>query len=203
MYESKSGAKTLIWSIIMSSPGPLVVGLSLLSGRSATQIADFLRRTAEFLAIVMSAVTFMLISKDKEKDEDRRKKLESRSNLFVGAMMCLAGIVMAVLAIFVDHEDKGNVIPSLIIAVLSAGGNSIFWHRYTHLKNAKQNVIFATQARLYRAKTLIDSGVIVALTSVIIAPDALFSIILDIGGSVLIAAYLIYSGIYTVKERNN
>lgn len=203
MYESKSGAKTLIWSIIMSSPGPLVVGLSLLAGRSATQIADFLRRSAEFLAIVMSGVTFMLISKDKEKDEDRRKRLESRSSLFVGAMMCLAGVVMAVLAIFVDHEDKGNVIPSLVIAVLSAGGNSIFWQRYTHLKKAKQNVIFATQARLYRAKTLIDSGVIIALTSVIVVPDTLFSTILDIGGSVAIAAYLIYSGIYTIKDRNN
>ena len=53
MLEKKSGAKTLLWSVIMSSPGPLVVGLGLLAGSSATQIADFVRRSAELLAIIM------------------------------------------------------------------------------------------------------------------------------------------------------
>ena len=47
MANKKSGEKTLLWSVIMSSPGPLVVGLGLLSGRSSTQIADFVRRSAE------------------------------------------------------------------------------------------------------------------------------------------------------------
>ena len=56
MNDRKSGAKTLLWSIIMSSPGPLVVGLGLLAGRSSTQIADFVRRSAELLAIIMSFV---------------------------------------------------------------------------------------------------------------------------------------------------
>ena len=40
MSEKKSGAKTLLWSIIMSSPGPLVVGLGLIAGKSSTQIED-------------------------------------------------------------------------------------------------------------------------------------------------------------------
>ena len=58
MNDKKSGAKTLFWSIIMSSPGPLVVGLGLLAGRSSTQIADFVRRSAELLAIIMSFVVY-------------------------------------------------------------------------------------------------------------------------------------------------
>ena len=44
MSNKKSGERTLLLSVLMSSPGPLVVGLGLLSGRSSTQIADFVRR---------------------------------------------------------------------------------------------------------------------------------------------------------------
>ena len=58
MSNKKSGARTLLWSVLMSSPGPLVVGLGLLSGRSSTQIADFVRRSAELLAIIMSFIVF-------------------------------------------------------------------------------------------------------------------------------------------------
>ena len=63
MSEKKTGAKTLLWSIIMSSPGPLVVGLGLLAGRSSTQIADFVRRSAELLAIIMSFVIYTTVTK--------------------------------------------------------------------------------------------------------------------------------------------
>ena len=45
MNQKQSGSRTLMWSVIMSSPGPLVVGLGLLAGRSSTQIADFFRRS--------------------------------------------------------------------------------------------------------------------------------------------------------------
>ena len=41
MKKGKSESRTLLWSVIMSSPGPLVVGLGLIAGRSSTQLADF------------------------------------------------------------------------------------------------------------------------------------------------------------------
>ena len=41
--NTKSGTKTLLLSVLMSAPGPLVVGLGLLAVRSSTQIADFVR----------------------------------------------------------------------------------------------------------------------------------------------------------------
>ena len=50
----KSGTKTLLWSVIMSAPGPLIIGLGLMVGRSSTQIADFVRRSSELLAIIMA-----------------------------------------------------------------------------------------------------------------------------------------------------
>ena len=82
----------------MSSPGPLVVGLGLLAGRSSTQIADFVRRSSELLAIIMSFVIYKITNKNENFDENKKALLERRSNLFVGAMMCLGGAFMLILA---------------------------------------------------------------------------------------------------------
>ena len=62
--KNKSGKKTLLLSVIMSSPGPLVVGLGLLIGQSSTQLADFIRRSIELLAIILSFVVYCITTKD-------------------------------------------------------------------------------------------------------------------------------------------
>ena len=200
MSEKKSGAKTLLWSIIMSSPGPLVVGLGLLAGQSSTQIADFVRRSAELLAIIMSFVVYTTVMKSGTCDEEKKKGLERKSNIFVGSMMCLAGAIMIVLALTISNNDKGNVIPGLAIAVLGVIANSIFWVRYTKLNKAEPNAILAVQSRLYRAKTLVDSSVTIALLSVLLLPKSPVSYWLDLIGSIIVAIYLIWCGIRTIYE---
>ena len=203
MQEKKSGAKTLLWSVIMSSPGPLVVGLGLLAGSSSTQIADFVRRSAELLAIIMSFVVYSLLAKGGISSSVDKQKLESRSNMFVGAMMCLAGTIMAVLAFTMNQDDKGNVVPGLAIAVLGVIANSIFWNKYTQLNQANPDVILAVQARLYRAKTLVDTSVTIALLSVLIAPQSMVSHWLDRIGSLIVAIYLVWCGLKTICEARN
>lgn len=42
--NKKSGKRTLLLSVLMSAPGPLIIGLGLTVGRSTTQLADFLDR---------------------------------------------------------------------------------------------------------------------------------------------------------------
>ena len=200
MSEKKSGAKTLLMSVIMSAPGPLVVGLGLLSGRSSTQIADFVRRSAELLAIIMSFVIYKLTTKGDVCDENKKKKLEKGSNIFVGAMMCVGGALMVLLTLMSDNEDKGNVIPGLAIAVMGVIANSLFWRKYTLLNKAEPNAILMVQARLYRAKTLVDSCVTVALLSVLIAPETAVSYWLDFAGSLIVAVYLIWCGVRTIYE---
>ena len=203
MQEKKSGSKTLLWSVIMSSPGPLVVGLGLLAGSSSTQIADFVRRSAELLAIIMSFVVYSLLAKGGISSSVDKQKLESRSNMFVGAMMCLAGTIMAVLAFTMNQDDKGNVIPGLVIAVLGVIANSIFWSRYTRLNQTNPDAILAVQARLYRAKTLVDISVTIALLSVLIAPRSMVSHWLDLVGSLVVAVYLVWCGIKTIHEERH
>ncbi|MBR5825497.1 MAG: cation transporter [Clostridia bacterium] len=200
MSEKKSGTKTLLMSVVMSSPGPLVVGLGLLSGRSSTQIADFVRRSAELLAIIMSFVIYKLTTKGNVCDENKKKKLEKGSNIFVGAMMCLGGALMVLLTLMSDNEDKGNVIPGLAIAVMGVIANSLFWRKYTLLNKTEPNAILMVQARLYRAKTLVDSCVTVALLSVLIAPETAVSYWLDFAGSLIVATYLVWCGVRTIYE---
>ena len=200
MSNKKSGVRTLLWSVIMSSPGPLVVGLGLLSGRSSTQIADFVRRSAELLAIIMSFVIYKLTTKDDVCDEEKKQKLERGSNVFVGAMMCVGGTFMIILALLSDSADKGNVIPGLCIAIMGVIANSIFWRKYTHLNKVEPNTILMVQSRLYRAKTMVDGCVTIALLSVVIAPATQISYWLDFVGSLIVAAYLIWCGVRTIYE---
>ena len=200
MSNQKSGSRTLLWSVIMSSPGPLVVGLGLLAGRSSTQIADFVRRSAELLAIIASFVVYRITTKDGICDEHRKAKLERISNAFVGAMMCIGGSLMLVLAWASEEADKGNVIPGLAIAVMGVIANTIFWRKYTRLHKAEPNAILLVQSRLYRAKSLVDGCVTIALLSVAIAPASPISFWLDFLGSVIVAIYLIWCGIRTIWE---
>ena len=44
----------------MSAPGPLIIGLGLISSHSLTQLADFVRRFSELLAIILAYIVFQL-----------------------------------------------------------------------------------------------------------------------------------------------
>ena len=201
MNNQKSGSRTLLMSVLMSAPGPLVVGLGLLSGRSATQIADFFRRSSELLAIIMAYAVYRITGGMDAGDSSRKARLERLSNLFVGAMMCLGGTIMLALTFFSETEDKGNVIPGLVIALLGVIANTLFWRKYTRLNRQLPNAILAVQARLYRAKSLVDGCVTIALLSVVLAPHSPVSLWLDFIGSIIVALYLIHCGIQTIWER--
>ncbi len=198
--DNRSGSRTLLLSVLMSAPGPLVVGLGLLAGRSSTQIADFVRRSAELLAIIMSFAVYRITTGSGGCDEVRRAKLERRANGFVGAMMCLGGAVMVVLALASEAVDKGNVIPGLSIAVMGVIANTAFWIKYTRLNRKEPNAILKVQSRLYRAKSLVDGCVTAALLSVAVAPASPVSYWLDFAGSLIVAVYLIFCGVQTVRE---
>ena len=198
MSNVKSGSRTLLMSVLMSAPGPLVVGLGLLAGRSSTQMADFFRRSSELLAIIMAFVTYRMTTASP--DAARKARIERLSNLFVGAMMCLGGSLMVLLTFLSGSEDKGNVVPALCISGLGMVANSAFWVKYTRLDRKEPNAILRVQSRLYRAKALVDTCVTGALLSVLIAPESAVSYWLDFLGSLVVAIYLIYCGIRTVVE---
>ncbi len=196
----KSGSRTLLVSVLMSAPGPLVMGLGLLVGRSSTQLADFFRRSAELLAIIVSFVVFRRTHREGFSDPDLRVQMERRSNYFVGWMMCLSGSFMVALALFGGSEDKGNVVAGLAIAGMGAIANTIFWIRYTVLSKRSDSAILAVQSRLYRAKSLVDICVTTVLVVVMLMPGTPLARWLDLAGSLVVALYLVWCGIRTVLE---
>ena len=72
--------------------------------------------------------------------------------------------------------------------------------KYAKLNKAEPNPIIAVQATLYRAKSLVDWCVSIALLSVVLMPASAVSHWLDFIGSLIVAAYLVYCGIKTVME---
>lgn len=199
--KQNSGQKTLLTSVVMSTPGPLVVGIGLALGKSSTQLADFIRRTAELIAIIVSWVIYRATNNVADVDTQRKERLERIANLCVGAAMCLSGAAMLLIAVLSDHGEKGNVIPGLVIALLGVLTNTWFWLRYRRLDREGPNAILAVQSRLYRAKALVDACVTIALVTVAIAPASTAALYMDIAGSVVVAVYLLINGIMTISGK--
>ncbi|HHV58943.1 MAG TPA: cation transporter [Clostridiaceae bacterium] len=199
--KTKSGENTLLASVLLSSPGPAVLGVGLMLGKSSTQLADFIRRTAELAAIIISWYIFRATNKDDEENAIKKAKLEGIANYCVGLAMCLSGIVMILIALLSGHAEKGNVILGLVIAILGATTNSWFWFRYRRLDKAGPNAILAVQSKLYRAKSLVDICVCAALASILILPGSVVSYYMDIAGSVVVAMYLLISGAIILFRR--
>ena len=200
----KSGKKTLLWSVLMSSAGPIVVGAGLIVGQSSTQLADFIRRSAELLGIILSFIIYCITTEDNHVNEEKKKKLEKASNIFVSITMILSGVIMMILAVTLRNEEKGNVVPGLLIAILGATANLFFWIRYTKLGKKENNNILKIQSKLYRAKTFVDTSVTIALLAMLISKNPVVSNYFDLIGTCIVSLYLIYTGISSlIKEIKN
>ena len=199
--NEKSGFKTLLLSVLLSSPGPLVLGIGLTIGRSTTQISDFTRRSAELLAIIASFVVYVITNKDGF-DKTRKSEIERKSNIFVGVIMCISGLSMIILAFASDNSNKGNVVPAFVIALSGVIANSLFWRKYSKLYKEFGNAILGVQARLYGAKSLVDICVTLTLLVVALFPKSKTACYFDIAGSVLVSLYMLRSGIKTIRENN-
>ncbi len=195
--QSARREKTLLTSLLLSLPGPLVTGIALVNSHSTTQLADFLRRGVELVALVLSWWVFRQLQRDAALDDDGRARLERIAGLGVaGAMLC-SGIVMLVVAAtrLTAYQAGGKVIAGLVIAALGLLTNGWFWRRYAVLAREQFSAVMAAQQKLYRAKTVIDLCVAAALAAVAIAPAHPATRYVDILGSVVVAGYLLWNGL--------
>ena len=197
----KDCAKTMLLSVILGVPCPIIVGLGLFFGHSSTQIADFFRLSTELVGIILAYVIYVVTNKEGACDEERRARLEKLSNIFVGAVMCIGGTIMLIVCLTSAHTDKGNVIPGLLISMAGAVANIIFFRRYVCLNRRLNNDIVAMQARMYGAKSVVNCCVALALLSVVLFPASAFSFYFDIVGSAVVALYVILCGSKTLFEK--
>lgn len=195
--QAASREKTLLIALLLSAPGPLFTGYAMLTSHSTTQLADFIRRGVELVALFLSWWVFRQLQRRAAQSEADRSRLERTAGLSVaGAMICsgvvMLGVAVSRLSVF---EPGGKVIFGLVIAVLGLLANTWFWRRYTVLTREQYSAVIAAQMGLYRAKASVDLCVVAALAAVAAAPSHPATRYVDIFGSVMVAGYLLWSGL--------
>lgn len=180
----------------------MFTGFALISSQSTTQLADFIRRGVELVALFLSWWVFHQIQRNLELKEPDRARLERTAQLSVAGAMCCSGLVLLIVAIsrLTAFEPGGRVILGLVIAVLGLLTNGWFWWRYTNLTKEQYSAVIAAQQQLYRAKASVDLCVVVALSAVVVAPAHPVTRYVDIFGSVMVAGYLLWSGLRMAKS---
>lgn len=199
--QSSSREKTLRTALLLSAPGPLVTGYAVITSQSTTQLADFLRRGVELVAIFISWWVFRQLLQAAEMDEARQARLERAAGLSTALAMVCSGVVLIIVALsrLSVFEPGGSVTLGLTIAILGAVTNGWFWWRYRAMTREQYSSVIAGQMQLYRAKTSVDLVVVAALASVAIAPAHVVTRYVDLLGSVIVSLYLLWSGVRTAQ----
>jgi len=200
--QSASRQKTLLVALLLSMWAPLTTGIAVLMSTSTTQLADFIRRTVELVALFVSWWVFRYIARNETLTPVNKAAMEKISGLCVAAAIGISAIVMLVLTIsrIGVIEPGGNVYPGLIIASLGVMVNTWFWRRYARLNREQHNSIINAQRQLYQAKAMVDLLVIAALGAVAIAPGHYLTYYIDYLGSFALVAYLLWNAIRTAKQ---
>ncbi len=200
--QSASREKTLLVALLLSMWAPLATGIAVIMSTSTTQLADFIRRSAELVALFVSWWVFRYIARNKSLGEEQKANMEKISCLFVSAALGVSAIVMLVLALsrIGSFQPGGNVYPGLIIATLGFFTNTWFWRRYAKLNTERYSAIIDASRQLYCAKTIVDLCVIVALAFVATIPTHPATSYIDTLGSVVLVFYLVWSSAKTARQ---
>jgi len=200
--NSPKGEKTLFASLLLSAPAPVVTGISVVLSFSATQIADFFRRTTELAAIAVAWWVYRKLQRSVGLNEDEQERMERLSERFTGCTMIFSGVVLFIITIIrmYSYQPGGNVTMGLVIAALGVLVNTWFWLRYRAMNREKYDAVIAVQQKLYRAKSLADVCVVIALSTVAIVPGHPVTWYADIFGSLIITCYLLWNGFRTVQR---
>ena len=195
--RSRSSERTLLSALLLSAPGPALISYAAMTSGSATQLADFLRRSAELVATFVSWMVYRKLRKDQIEDIHEIERLERLSSTTVAIAMSLSG--MALLAVGIgrlfSHEIGRKPVMGLIIALLGALVNTWFWRKYRSMNHQDPDPVIGAQQRLYRGKAVVDLTVVTALAAVTLAPAHSLTRYLDAGGSMAVAGYLLYMGV--------
>jgi len=194
--STREQEKILRAAWMVSLLAPLTTGLAHYVGRSTVLLADFLRRSNEFLALVLAWIVFLKVCQaEKDGQEDKVIRLEKLSSSFMALVMFISGGVVFYSAVnqFLTPEPPGWLIPGMVI---NGGGllvNGYFWYKNYQLNQKTDNVLMANQWRFYQAKTLMD---LVVLTSLLITNFQLLgelSWLSDPLGSIIVAVFMWFS----------
>ncbi len=189
--------RTLLLSLLLSMWAPLVTGIAVFTSRSSTQLADFIRRTIELVALFISWSVYRHLSR-RDFSPKRREQYQRLAAMGVAIALACSAVAMFAVAIARlrgSYQPGGNVYLGLFVVLLGAITNGWFWRRYTALNQGRDDKIIGAQGHLYRAKTFVDLCVLVALLAVAFFSTSPVTRYVDLAGTFLVASYLLWSSV--------
>ena len=188
-------------ALLLSLWGPFATAIAVALSQSTTQLADFVRRSVELVALAISWAVFRHLRRTSGLTPARAARLERVASLAVASALTVSGVVMLVLVStrVRTFVPGGDVRLGLAIAVLGLVVNAVFWRRYAGMERERPNTLIDAQRRLYRAKVAVDACVIAALATVLLAPEHPAVRWVDLGGSLAVAVYLMVSAQRTLR----
>jgi divalent metal cation (Fe/Co/Zn/Cd) transporter len=186
--------RTLLVALLLSAWAPLATGVAVALSHSTTQLADFVRRTVELVAIAVAWGVFRHLRR-RDPGPGERERLERLAAGSVAVALTVSGGVMLALALLRadGFAPGGDVRLGLAVALLGLLTNGWFWRRYAAFGRARASRLIDGQRQLYRAKSVVDACVIAALATVALAPSHPATRWVDLVGSLVVGLYLLWS----------
>lgn len=193
--RQRARRRTLRLAVFLSAWAPLATGIAVVMSRSTTQVADFVRRTIELVAVVVAYAAFVRASRASSADRAARWERTANRTVAVALLGSAVAIVVVALVRGGGFRPGGNVVLGIVIALLGLITNAWFWRRYVGFERDRPSTIIGGQRVFYRAKCAVDAVVLAALSAVMLAPTWAGTRTVDLVGSLAVSAYLVWSGV--------
>lgn len=189
--KTKEGA--LLISVLSTGASLAPTAYVTFISNSLVLVGDLLRCTFEFLAVLFSWIIIRYASQSDR--EYTLGKLEQLSSLVVASAMLAAAAAVSIAACLriTAPTPLENGVLGFILAFLAVIGNAgiMFYNRFLSLKD--KSPLLTSQWKLFRAKAVASLVVVISLALGIWLPHSIASLYSDSVGSMVLAAFLLYS----------
>lgn len=191
-----SKERALLLSTLTTAFGLLPTIYAAVVSNSVVLLADLIRCSVEFLAILCSYLVLRCIG-----GSSRRAfpygigKIERLVSMGIAAAMVLGSLVLITIAVhrLLFPELIVNAGFGLLLSSLSVVGNAVMWGYNSRVNSAQFSPVIDAQAKLFRAKFVAALIVFIALVFNESNLTTAWAEYADPIGSLIMAAFLLYS----------
>jgi ferrous-iron efflux pump FieF len=187
-------------AVIVGAVDVLVCLAAVLAAQSAVLLADFLKTTLEFVAVLMAWFAMRRLARGGGGTyEYGVGKLENLSSLFVAVLMILVFLVISANAVrglmSPSHVGGIGVAISLVAQVVYGAINAWLWRRCRRAARDEDSPLMAAQAKLFFTKLFGNVFILASLSASLALADRAWSVYIDPVASLVIAASILVSAI--------
>lgn len=177
-----------------------------LASNSVVLLGDLLRCVVEFLSILLSWIIIRRVHRSDRTFYDYGfGKLEHLASMGVAFAMLTTFIIVTLTAlqrILAPQTVEGGG-AGFILAILSVAGNMFLWFQNQSLCRRSFSPVLESQSKLFRAKAVASLVVVASLGLTFVLPSSTWTPFFDPTGSLILAAFLLYSAVGLLSSSMN